>query len=256
MSTNRALLRAGVLVATAGMTGLLGAGIAAAHVTANVYGEQPAKGGYGAVFLRVPNEEADAGTTKVEVTFKPEYGISSGRAKPVPGWTSEVTKTKLPAPVKNGKGTDVTEVVSKISWTAQPGTKIAAGSSEFQEFEISVGPLPSNVDSVLLPAAQTYENGLVVNWDQPTPAGGEEPEHPAPEVKLSAAEGGHGAPKSGEKAGAEGAEAAASSSGSDDTARWLGGAGLVVGALGLGLGAGATLRARRSTAAKSGGAAE
>ena len=34
----------------------------------------------------------------------------------------------------------------------------------------------------------------------------------------------------------------------DDTARWLGGAGLLVGALGLGLGMGAVLRTRRSGA--------
>jgi len=39
---------------------------------------------------------------------------------------------------------------------------------------------------------------------------------------------------------------------SDNTARWLGGAGLLVGAIGLGVGAGATIRARKATA-KSGG---
>jgi len=45
-------------------------------------------------------------------------------------------------------------------------------------------------------------------------------------------------------------EAAAATS--DNTARWLGGAGLLVGAVGLGVGAGATIRARKATA-KSGG---
>jgi hypothetical protein len=48
--------------------------------------------------------------------------------------------------------------------------------------------------------------------------------------------------------------AAPASSTSDGTARWLGGAGLVVGALGLGIGVGATLRARKAgTAAASNG---
>jgi uncharacterized protein YcnI len=238
--------RAGFLSAAIGITGLLSAGVASAHVAAVVYGEQPTKGGYGAIFFRVPNEDAAAGTTKVEVDLKPEYAIGSARTKPVPGWTSEVTKTKLPTPVKTASGTEITEVVSKISWTAQPGTKIAAGSTEFQEFEISLGALPNNVDELVLPVAQTYENGKVANWNEVTPANGQEPEHPAPTVELAAATGVDA--HAGMTAAGGHAEAAAAST-SDGTARWLGGAGLVVGALGLGVGAGATIRARKAGAA-------
>lgn len=249
--------RAGFLAATIGITGLLGTGVASAHVTANVYGAPPAKGGYGSIFFRVPNEEKDAGTTKVEITIKPEYALSSVRIKPVPGWTGEVVKSKLPTPVTTPSGTQITEAVTKVSWTAQPGNKIAAGSTEFQEFQISAGAFPTNVDQVEFPATQTYENGKVVNWNEPTPASGEEPEHPAPTVKLAAeTEDGHG----GHTTDAGKTEAAASSSSSDhtsdNTARWLGGAGLVVGALGLGVGAGATLRARRATASASSGKTE
>jgi hypothetical protein len=80
----------------------------------------------------------------------------------VPGWTAEVTTSTLPAPVKTASGTDITEAVTKVTWTAQPGTKIA-GTSEFQEFEVSAGPLPSNVDELVLPAVQTYDNGKVVS---------------------------------------------------------------------------------------------
>lgn len=246
MSDNSFIKRAGFLSAAVGITGLLSAGIASAHVTANVYGAQPTKGGYGAVFLRVPNEEADAGTVKVEVDVKPEYAISGARTKPVPGWTAEVTKTKLDTPVKTASGTEIKEVVSKISWTAQPSNKIAAGSTEFQEFEISLGALPSNVDELVLPAIQTYEGGKVVSWSEVQAAGAEEPEHPAPTVKLAAASSDdhHGAAAASDTH----TEEAASSSSSDNTARWLGGAGLVVGALGLGVGAGATIRARKAGA--------
>ncbi|WP_020663494.1 YcnI family protein [Amycolatopsis benzoatilytica] len=232
--------RAGVLAATAAATGLLGAGIASAHVSANVYGDQPAKGGYGTIFFRVPNEDPKLGTVKVEIDVNPEYGIGSLRTKPIPGWTAEVSKSKLAQPLTTSSGTKITEAVSKVVWTAQPGTKI--GTNEFQEFEISGGALPSNVDQLQFPAVQTYEGGKVVNWNQPTPPSGEEPEHPAPTVKLAAAEssehGGHAQTTSAEQS----TEAAA---GQDDTARWLGGAGLVVGALGLGIGAGAVLRSRR-----------
>jgi uncharacterized protein YcnI len=238
--------RAGFLSAAIGITGLLSAGVASAHVTANVYGAQPTKGGYGAIFLRVPNEEADAGTIKVEVDVKPEYAISGARTKPVPGWTAEVTKTKLGTPVKTASGTEISEVVSKISWTAQPGNKIAAGSTEFQEFEISLGALPSNVDELVLPAIQTNESGKVVNWNEVQAAGAEEPEYPAPTVALAAASAdGHGMAAT---TAADSHSEAASSSSTDNTARWLGGVGLVVGALGLGVGAGATIRARKAGA--------
>ncbi|MCU1487774.1 MAG: hypothetical protein JWN67_4520, partial [Actinomycetia bacterium] len=79
--------------------------------------------------------------------------------KPLPGWT--VTKT------------DTT-----ITWA---GGTIAPG--EFQEFEISVGPLPA-VDELVFKAVQTYDDGTVVRWIDPTPADGTEPDHPAPTLHL------------------------------------------------------------------------
>lgn len=240
MSNNRAL-RATVLAAVFGGAGLLGAGVASAHVTANIYGAEPQKGGSGTIVVRVPNEEEDAGTSKVEVDFKPEYAISSVRYKPVPGWTAQVVKTQLPTPVKNGKNLDVTNPVTKIIFTAAPGSGIAKGATEFQEFEISASTLPSNVDELVLPAIQTYDDGQVVSWDQEE-TGGAEPEHPAPTVELAAASTGtgHEAMDSGS------ATAASAADSTDDTARWLGGAGLVVGALGLGVGGGAVLRSRKA----------
>ncbi|MTD58306.1 YcnI family copper-binding membrane protein [Amycolatopsis pithecellobii] len=239
MSNNR-VMRATVLAATFGAVGLLGAGVASAHVTANIYGNQPQKGGSGTIVFRVPNEEQDAGTNKVEIDFKPEYAISTVRYKPVPGWTAQVEKAQLPAPVKNGKNLDVTNPVTKITFTAQPGSALAKGDAEFQEFEISASTLPSNVDELALPAIQTYDNGLVVHWDQ-AETGGAEPEHPAPTVQLAAAATGSGHSDMSVSPAAE-----SSSTTSDNTARWLGGAGLVVGALGLGIGGGAVLRSRKA----------
>ncbi|MEV6628306.1 YcnI family protein, partial [Amycolatopsis sp. NPDC051114] len=177
--------RAGFLAATVGIAGLLGAGVASAHVTANVYGPQPTKGGYAAIVFRVPSEEKDPiTTTKVAVDFKADYGIGSVRTKPVPGWTAEVKKSKLPAPITKDNGTQITEAVTAVTWTAQAGSELKA--ADYQEFSVSFGPLPTNVDQVEFPAHQTYSDGKVVDWNQPTPAGGEEPEHPAPAVKLAA----------------------------------------------------------------------
>lgn len=246
--------RAGFLAATIGVAGLLGTGVASAHVTANVYGAQPTKGGYAAIVFRVPSEEPTTMTTKVAVDFKADYGIGSVRTKPVPGWTANVTKSKLPTPITKDNGTQITEAVTAVTWTAAPGSELK--STDYQEFEVSFGPLPSNVDEVEFPAHQTYSDGKVVDWNQPTPAGGEEPEHPAPAVKLAAkaADGDEHAGMGANTAATTGehTEAAASST-SDNTARWLGGAGLLVGAIGLGVGAGATIRARKATA-KPGGA--
>jgi uncharacterized protein YcnI len=260
MSTNgfrRAGAAAGVVAAT-GAVLLLGSGVASAHVTANVIGEDAAQGGYTKITFRVPNEDEKAGTVKLEVSFPTDTPLSGARTKPMPGWKSTVTMTKLDKPVEVNDA-DVTEAVSKVTWTADPGTRIAPG--QFQEFEVSAGPLPE-VDQLVMPTTQTYDNKEVVAWDTPMKDGEEEPEHPAPAIALAPAEedGGHhgGAAASGhDEASAESHDVentAAESSSSDDTARWLGGAGLVVGALGLGFGVGATMRARRAvTATKTGG---
>ncbi len=233
LSTNRRIARVAVL-GTATTSLLLAGGVASAHVTANVYGDTPEKGGYGAVVLRVPNEEEKVGTTEVEVTVPAEYGITSARTKPVPGWTAEITEAD--------------DVVTRITWKAEDGHEIAAGTTSYEEFEIVLGALPEDVDTLVLPTSQTYANGKVVKWDEP-PTEGSEPERPAPVVELAESSGhghGHG---TGSEPSAEAAEETDTESGAgttDDTARWLGGAGLALGALGFGLGIGATLRARKA----------
>jgi hypothetical protein len=104
------------------------------------------------------------------------------------------------------------------------------------------------VDRLVLPAVQTYDDGEVVAWDQaPTPDGAE-PERPAPTVSLSPAAAAPGAPAAAPVAAVQPSVPSAAGP-ADPTARWLGGAGLLLGALGLGLGAGSLLRHR--TAAKS-----
>lgn len=77
---------------------------------------------------------------------------------------------------------------------------------------------------------------------------GAEPERPAPVVALTVAtgDGAMGGHDAGSAAAPAAAAPAGPTSGSDSTARWLAGGGLLVGALGVGLGAGAVLRSRRS----------
>lgn len=101
------------------------------------------------------------------------------------------TRTALDPPLERN-GRTVTEVVGTVTWTAMPGTRIGPG--EFLEFPLSLGPLPTDTELLLLPATQAYDDGEVVAWNEPPAADGAEPEHPAPAVALApaATEGGAG----------------------------------------------------------------
>ena len=228
-------------LATAGLA-LLPAATASAHV--RVTPDNPTSGGFSALTFRVPNESATAGTVKLTVKLPQDTPFLYVSTKPVPGWTAAATKAKLAKPVES-YGTTLTEAVSEVTWTADKG--VAIGPGEYQEFSLSVGPLPDPA-TVLLPTTQTYSDGTEVAWDQPTPASGEEPEHPAPVLEVVAATGtdSHGgAGTTDETPAAAPADSASASTGATDpVARALGGAGLVAG---LGAAVFAFLAWRRGT---------
>jgi uncharacterized protein YcnI len=169
------LLTAGALTTAA--LGLL-AGPAAAHVTVPGTATQ---GGFGAITFRVPTERPNAATTRLEVTFPADQPLAFLSVKPHPGWTYKVEKAKLAEPV-DVEGEQVTEAVSKITWTA--GAAAAAiHPGEYDEFSVSGGLLPK-ADQMVFKAVQTYDNGEVVRWIEQAAAGAAEPEHPAPVLKL------------------------------------------------------------------------
>lgn len=235
-SVLRYLLAAG---AALGVAAVATVGVASAHVTADA--GKAVKGGYGKVVFRVPTESKTAGTIKLQITLPLDHPIASVRTLPIAGWTAQIINAPVNPPITVHHMT-VTEAPHTITWTAQPGTRL--GPTEFGEFAVSMGTFPDDVDQLVFPAQQTYDDGTVVNWDQVQQPGQPEPEHPAPTVALADDHSGH---HHGGHGGAttESEGDAVSGSTSDDTARWLGGAGLVVGALGLGLGIGAVARGRR-----------
>lgn len=235
-----ALRRAATVSAIAAVFVLGLAGPAAAHVTVNP--STATQGGYTKVSFRVPNESDSASTTKLEVNLPAESPIGSVSVKPVPGWTAVAEKSKLATPVKVHES-EITEAVTKITWTAAAGSEIKPGT--FQEFDVSLGPLPAT-DQLIFKALQTYSDGSVVRWiDEPT-TDGSEPESPAPVLKLTAAEAAPAAAPS----SAPAPEAAAESDGGDSGAVW-GVAGLVAGLAGLVLG---LLAYRKAAAAAAPGA--
>lgn len=253
----RTLARAGLAAGGALALGLVLAGPASAHVT--IRPDVDTAGSYAKITVRVPNESDTAGTVQVRLDLPADTPIPSVRVQPHAGWTAEVTKTQFPEPVQVGDRT-LEEAVTAITWTADPGVRI--GPDEFDEFALSVGPLPE-AGTYLFPATQTYDDGEVVAWAEETVEGQEEPERPAPSLTIVEAPEGAGGHGGGSGSGSgdadaetvsdEGDGAGSSDSGqataggdsSDDLARGIGIGGLVIGAAGLGIGA-AALRRRNA----------
>ncbi|MGE5695836.1 MAG: YcnI family protein [Candidatus Sericytochromatia bacterium] len=200
---SRVLQRALTPVAVA--AGLSTAAPAAAHVHVDADESEP---GHNAVLtFRVPNKsENNSLTTGLTVAMPPNTAVM---AEVVPGWTIRLDRDMAAGTVRS------------VTWIAAPGTGI--GPNEFGLFRVSM-KLPQS-DEVSFPATQTYSDGSVVRWDQsPSPASGRdpqpeggEPDHPAPTLALAAQDAsGHG-----------------TRSQTDVPARWLGAAGVVVGAAGV-----------------------
>ncbi|MDX3249520.1 YcnI family protein, partial [Streptomyces sp. ME18-1-4] len=181
MSTTRlALRRAGLGAVLAAAAVLTAAGVASAHVT--VHPESYAKGAAdGVLSFRVPGEEDTASTTKVQVFLPTDHPVLGVLVHPQDGWTAKVTTTKLKTPVKTDDGT-ITDAVSAITWT---GGKIDAG--QYEDFDVAFGRLPDDADQLAFKTLQTYSDGKTVRWIEEAAAGADEPENPAPVLKLTAA---------------------------------------------------------------------
>jgi uncharacterized protein YcnI len=152
---------------------------ALAHITVTPDSAAP---GSGAVLtFHVPNEEAHAGTVKLDMQLPAAHPIAQLLVKPVPGWSITVRYATLSRPIVTDDG-QFTQAVSEVIWSGGP---IAPG--QFQDFSVSADPLPSGVDQIAFKAIQTYSNGDVVRWiDLPQP-GQPAPDHPAPVLRLTTA---------------------------------------------------------------------
>lgn len=174
----------------------------------------------------VPTESGSASTTKVVIDLPTATPFGDVAYQPVPGWTARVVTGALPKPAKID-GTTVTKAPTSVVWTADAGTRLTGG--QFQDFVLSVGPMP-DTGRLVFPTTQTYSDGTVTRWTEPTPDSGEEPEHPAPVLYVN------DAPPPTERltSTAVGLSAQAPASAADATLGIvLGAAGLVLGLLAL-----------------------
>ncbi|MER7558939.1 YcnI family protein [Nocardioides sp. NPDC126508] len=187
------------------------AGSALAHVTVNP--DSAPAGGYSKLTFKVPNESDDASTTGVQVFLPAEHPLTSVSVQPHAGWKYEVKTTKLAKPVTDDDGNKVTRAVSEVSWTADSAaTAIRPG--EFDEFNISVGPLPDS-GTMTFKTLQTYSDGSVARWIDEDESG----EKPAPALEVGGDAGETvGAGHHDEAGGAEHAVAADASEAASDAA--------------------------------------
>lgn len=182
---------------------------ASAHVHAS--SDNAVRGAMALVTFQVPNESNTGAATTALTVALPD--VAAARTETMPGWTARLDRDA-------GSG-----AVRSVTWTAAPGGGIAA--DQFALFRLSV-KLP-DTDTVSFPATQSYADGTVVKWDQaPLPDGGE-PEHPAPMLSLAAGPAGPHHHHATSTPAAEPARPHAA----DNPARLLGGAALVVAALGV-----------------------
>jgi len=208
--------------------------VADAHVT--VQPKEAPAGEFTRLDVRVPNEEDDAGTTKVQVQMPPGFAFVS--TEPVPGWKAEIKKEKLSKPIDAGHGEKISEQVSQVTWTGDGKTGIVKP-GEFQDFGLSVGvPDKTPGTKLTFKALQTYEGGQVVRWIGPPEA-----DKPAAQVTLTKPE-----PEEVADTAPASAPAAADSGDDDDGASTgLVIVALVLGAAGVLTGAAALFRGRAAT---------
>jgi periplasmic copper chaperone A len=223
---------------------LAGTAPASAHVSPTP-SEVPA-GGFTAVGLTVGHGCEESPTTSVRIQV-PESILNVTPAI-VPGWDVEVTTEPLDEPVEGSEGEQITERESTVTYTAQAGNELPDGFR--QTYTIGFQAPDAEGEYLFFKTIQICAEGQT-EWIEEYTGEGEEPEHPAPAVLVTAsAGGGHGAeePEDDEEttettsAPAEGAddEAAAgdtaSSSDDDSSSNGLAVAGLIAGLGGLALG--------------------
>jgi uncharacterized protein YcnI len=167
-STNRISRKPSRRLASARRVAITGAGAAlivvmaataaGAHVT--VHSKDAKPGGKDATLVfKVPNEESNAKTTKIEIDFPAATPLTGIVAQTPAGWSADTTADKV---VFSGG---------------------AISGDDSVEFPIKVAQLP-NVDKIVFKALQTYSNGDIVRWIELAAAGGQEPAHPAPVLDL------------------------------------------------------------------------
>jgi hypothetical protein len=159
-------MRRTLFVSTAALFGvLLVAGPAWAHSEFD-----PGEAGTGnvvALELSVENEQADAGTTQVQLFFPEGVPVTLVDLPAVAGWSTTIDGGAIGSPV------------TSVTWS-----RPTASPDENPLLPLTIGPMPADPVRLQFKALQTYANGDVDRWIEDWPAGAPEPDHPAPVLEV------------------------------------------------------------------------
>jgi uncharacterized protein len=211
-----------------------------AHVTVDP--PSAPKGSTVKLSFLAPNEDPTAKMTELAVAFPtpPQTPIPTVTVEAKPGWTVQVTNTKLSTPIETDDGS-ISDIVSEIDWKAKTvADGIAA--QQFGEFTIDADGLPDNENQVVFKAIQTYSDGKVVRWIDPVTPNGPPADNPTPILQLTNPAGAAATPSSAPAS----SPTVATASTKDNSARALAIVAIVLGALALILATGALMRKRHA----------
>src|ERR1700759_2196243 len=136
-------------------------------------------GAFATLDVRVPGEAEGAYIKKVDVLFP--RGFTGVDYENVAGWSVRVIESKLAKPIQSDDGPIDTQV-SQIIWTwTGPLGKVNNG--QFIDFPLSLA-IPQSAEGKPLEfrTVQTYSNGEVVHWIEPSLDG----DHPSPRINVTA----------------------------------------------------------------------
>jgi periplasmic copper chaperone A len=238
-------MRPRTIAMLAAVTTLASPAAAQAHIS--LHPNTIPAGAFVTLDVRVPGEQEGAYAYKVDMLIPP--GFTGIDTQNVPGWSVKKIITKPASPIQTDEG-PVDEEVSQIVWTGDRSKLGRLENGTFIQFPLSIA-MPSNIagQSLAFKAIQYYSNGKVIHWIGPPSA-----EFPAPTVNITAkggviedVAGGEAGPTPGQTpAGQSGTATAASAGSSGGASKGLAITALVVGALGLIVGIGGLLVARRT----------
>ena len=147
---------------------------AAAHVVLSV--RQAPAGSYYTGAFHVGHGCAGSATTSLRVEIP--AAILNAKPQPKPGWTLEIEREPLVAPIKGEGGETVATRARAFTWRGR------LPDDEFDEFAITA-KLPAEAGVLVFPAVQTCEQGETRWTELPAAAGQPRPAHPAPTLTVA-----------------------------------------------------------------------
>jgi uncharacterized protein YcnI len=155
---------------------LLPVSAASAHVGIDI--TEAEADGFAFATFRVPHGCDGSPTTKVKIQI-PD-GVVSVKPEAVAGWKLEILNG--PITPYDSHGTMISEGVKEVTWTGGP-----LADAHVAQFGMSLKMPNKAGETIYFKTIQTCEQGETA-WIEIPAEGAEEPEHPAPSLKLIAAE--------------------------------------------------------------------